>query len=214
MGLSRTLAIVLFCQLVGYGFGQEINVLSFGDFMEFHIGLHKACETNPGGQNTTWDIIKTFETCTRALEQPQDKDLIDVHMSVCKSRTKYFDCWDKMKAEIIKKCGSDKASLLPSVYRATTASVCGNDNGATRLGELKKALARPTPGEPQSCPEESGIHWIQLCQELLPHMHSTDLCARHRAIDTCNRRISCETITSSRLTNKLYSDGRRHLKCT
>jgi len=213
MGLPRTLAIVLLCQLVGYGFSQEINVLSFGDFMEFHIGLHKACETNPGGQNTTWDIITSFTTCTRSLEQPQDQDLIDVHMSICKSRTKYFGCWDTMKGEILKKCGSDKAPILPSVYRATTASVCGNDNGASRLGELKKAIATPKAGEPESCPEDSGIHWIQRCQELLPLMHSTDLCARHGAIDTCNRRISCDTVNSARLTNKLYTDGRQHLRC-
>jgi len=213
MGLSRTLAIVLLCQLVGYGFGQEVNVLSFGDFMEFHIGLHKACERVPGGQNTTFEIINKFAQCTRSLEQPQDKDLLDVHMSVCKSRAKYLDCWDKLKGETVKKCGADKGPLLPVVYRATVASVCGNDNGAARLGELKKAVAQPTPGEPKECPEESGVHWIQLCQELLPSMHSTDLCARHGAITTCLRRMSCETINFARLTTKLYSDGRQHLNC-
>jgi len=213
MGLPRTLAILLLCQLVGYGFGQEVNVLSFGDFMEFHIGLHKACENNPGGQNTTWEIINKFAQCTRSLEQPQDKDLIDVHLSVCKSRGKYLDCWDKLKGEAVKRCGADKAPILPVVYRATAASVCGNDNGAARLGELKKAIAQPTPGEPETCPEEQQQHWIQLCQELLPSMHSPDLCTRHGAINTCLRRLSCDTVKTARLTNKLYSDGRQQLKC-
>lgn len=61
--LKRNLALIVLCQLAGYVIGQQPpNLVSFGDFMEFDVGLHKACENAAGGPNTTWGIIVSYHS--------------------------------------------------------------------------------------------------------------------------------------------------------
>lgn len=58
--------------------------------------------------------------------------------SMCQNRGKYMACYDQLKSDALKKCGSDKEGMLPAVYRATVASLCGNDNGAKTIGNSYK----------------------------------------------------------------------------
>lgn len=132
--------------------------------------------------------------------------------SICENRDKYFVCWDQMKTDTLKMCGSDKESVLPALYISTVTSLCGEDNGKYTIGNyikftsnhtgnqiscmitynfnwkflillmnkesLKKASAEISQdtGSPK-CPEETGIHWIENCEDILPFMYSDDLCA-------------------------------------
>lgn len=60
--------VVLACQVAGYTQSQQPELASFGDFMEFHIGLHKACEHVPDGSNTTEPIaVRTNQIFYRKL---------------------------------------------------------------------------------------------------------------------------------------------------
>lgn len=63
--------ILLVCQVTGYVVSQkqQPELASFGDFMEFHIGLHKACERAPGGSNTTEPISVQIRYLTGFTQQ-------------------------------------------------------------------------------------------------------------------------------------------------
>lgn len=55
--LKHVTLLIVLCQVVGNVVSQQPELVSFGDFMEFDIGFHKACENAPGGPNTTWPIV-------------------------------------------------------------------------------------------------------------------------------------------------------------
>lgn len=42
---------------------------------------------------------------------------------------------------------------------------------------LKAASAEISQDTGNKCPEETGIHWIENCEDILPFMYSDDLCA-------------------------------------
>ncbi|ODM99998.1 hypothetical protein Ocin01_06686 [Orchesella cincta] len=205
---------VILCQIVAFavGFGQP-NVISFGDFMEFDIGIHRACENATAAENTTLAIISSFRDCTYKLSEIEPNDMFENFDSICKNRGKYFQCWDTMKANILSKCGKDKEQMLPAVYRTTVSSLCGSDNAAKRIDDLKKAATEIRPDDESRCPQETGIHWIENCQELLATMNSPDLCARHAAIDKCIAKITCNNIKYAKLLKQVYSDARPYLQC-
>lgn len=216
MSFSKTpvFVVVILCQFVSHsvGFGQP-NVISFGDFMEFDIGLHRACANATGGENTTISIINSFRECTYKLSETEPKDMFENFATICKNRGKYFQCWDNMKAEALSKCGNDKEQILPAVYRTTVSSLCGSDNAVKRIDELKKAASEIRPEDESRCPQETGIHWIENCKDLLTTMNSSDLCARHGAIDKCLGKITCENIKYAKLLKQVYTDARPYLQC-
>lgn len=76
----------------------------------------------------------SFSDCTFNLGTTQPRDNFEGMAAICENREKYMECWDKMKGEVLKKCGNDKEPMLPAVYRVSVNSLCGSDNGKTKIG--------------------------------------------------------------------------------
>ncbi|ODM93351.1 hypothetical protein Ocin01_13332 [Orchesella cincta] len=204
------LGVFLVCQVTPAVFGQlQSNLIHFGDFMEFHVGLQIACANVTDGDKSIQEVSATFSQCLSKLTKDA-KDLFETTTIICKRPAHYFQCWDNMKMETLSKCGKNKRPMLPALYGTTLSSFCGNDNGAKKLAAMKKA------GEEigsEKCPESTGIHWLENCKTLLPNFTTPDFCDRHAVINQCVEKISCDSIALGRLVRKYYADLRPLLQC-
>lgn len=81
------------------------------------------------------------------------------------------------------------------------------------LGNLRNALTRITEEDPNNCPEETGIHWLDNCKSSLETMLSENLCDRHNALEKCLEKITCVNLEFGRLVQQIYSGGRAYLNC-
>lgn len=79
-----------------------------------------------------------FTKCVNNLSATKSKDYFGGMTSICENRDKYFVCWDQMKTDTLKMCGSDKESVLPALYISTVTSLCGEDNGKYTIGNYIK----------------------------------------------------------------------------
>jgi len=216
---TKTHAVVLIAliQCVPLTIGLP-NVISFGDFMEFMTGLLNACGdvtvNDANSKSSVKAIWNSFEACTANVgNKSETADLGATYENICRHRGEYFKCWDSMKADTLKACGNSTESNLPAVYRATVTSYCGTDNGAAKSAALREAVAEIKDGDYEKCPKETGIHWFDNCRSLLITMVSSDICARHEAIDKCMRKITCENVKYAKMQRELYTEGKPYLQC-
>ncbi|CAL8145324.1 unnamed protein product [Orchesella dallaii] len=205
------LAIFVLFQFATCAFGLD-SLAHFGDFMEFHIGLHDACANAPNRENITLEIGSSLAKCTHDVTK-DGKDMFGTISVICNNRDKYFQCFDAMKMETLSKCGADKEQVLPVLYKNTVLTFCGSDNGAQKLADMEKAVQDTKPEDEVVCPESTAIPWLENCQATLPIFASPDLCKRHDAIANCIGRITCDNLTIGKLIKKMYTDGKSVLKC-
>ncbi|CAL8145312.1 unnamed protein product [Orchesella dallaii] len=203
--------LIFYCH-ISNTFGL-VKVPHVGDFMEFHVGLHAACEDVTGGENYIREISSSFANCTNKVVENDPKDLFGSISAICKNRGEYFHCWDELKNEVLKKCGLDKKHMLPVLYRNTVFSFCGSDNGTYKLANMRTAFRKVQPATKNKCPKLAGTDWLENCKDSLTTFTATDLCRRHEAINECVWKITCDNFRGADLIRRMYSDGRSLLQC-